>query len=107
MANNFVSTLLEKKPERWGLRGDPFFWDELKQKTQTIRLPETKADLEKLLLELFKELTGQEPEYGKSIYVNRYIGYGMSSGIVCADYWLEEGFPLIIQRFKVINNYFS
>lgn len=103
MTTIFVSSLLERKPEKWGLRGDPFFWDELKQRTQTIRLPETKADLEKLLLKLFKELIGQEPAYGESIHVDRYRANGMSSGIVCADYWLEKGFPLIIKRFEEIN----
>ncbi len=100
MTTHFLAELLIEKPLTWGLRGDPFFWEELKQRAETIKLPDTKIELEKLLRDLFKELTEQELEYGKDIHVERYKNIGMSSGWVCSDYWIDTGFPLIIQRFE-------
>ena len=29
-----LSKIFEEKPERWGFRGDPYFWDYLKEKAE-------------------------------------------------------------------------
>lgn len=100
MTNNFVSKYFENPPFQWGLRGDPYLWEEMKLKFNQENIPTTANDLDKLLRKKFKELTGELPEKGKTIYVDRYnVGSGMSSGTISSDFWLDTGFPLIFQRY--------
>lgn len=100
MENNFVSKYFESPPAQWGLRGDPCLWEEMKQRLNHENMPVTANDLEKLLHQKFKELTGEFPEKGKTIFVSRYeVTSGMSRGIISSDFWLNIGFPLIIQRY--------
>jgi hypothetical protein len=98
-SDKFVSKYFEPEPLQWGLRGDPHLWRDMKQKTATTNIPTTGPEFKKLLYKLFKELTGQEPAYGKFIHVEKYRDIGMSSGVVCSDYWLDKGFSLLIQRY--------
>jgi len=34
-----VSIIFKSKPKRWGLRGDPYLWDELEKNFSTILFP--------------------------------------------------------------------
>jgi molybdenum cofactor cytidylyltransferase len=98
LAHNSVASLITAEPA--GLRGDPHFWQAFKSLATTIAIPETVEELEKLLLEMFKELTGEYPEKGKNIFVEAFSHGGMSSGHVSSDTWLERGLPLILEAFK-------
>lgn len=98
-ADNFVSKYFDPEPIQWGLRGDPNLWRDMKQKTESTNIPTTANELEKLLHLLFKELVGEAPQKGKFIYVKKYESIGMSSGMVCSDFWLDNGFSQIIQRY--------
>lgn len=31
-----LSKIFEEKPERWGFRGDPYFWDHLKKRAENM-----------------------------------------------------------------------
>ena len=96
---NNISKFLIETPGQWGLRGDPYLWEELKEITTNMQVPASKAELEILLHELFEELIGEKPVKGKNIFVARFSKGGMSSGMICCDFWLGKGFPIIIQRF--------
>ena len=100
MSSNIISKCFENKPIRWGLRGDPYLWDEMKKKTELITLPVTVNELNKLLHGLFKELTGENPQKGKNIFVKRFDNGGMSGGVVNSDFWIDNGFPLILKRYE-------
>jgi hypothetical protein len=95
---NFLCGYFEPEPIQWGLRGDPPLWRDMKQKTVDTIAPSTICELDKLLNDLFKELTGENPQKGRNIYVKKYDQGGMSRGIVSSDFWLDRGFPLIMQR---------
>ena len=97
--SNFVSKYFGEPPSQWGLRGDPHLWEDLKKATETKKVPTTTNELEKILHKLFKELTGKDAKKGENIFVERYNLGGMSSGMVCSDFWLDKGFAIIIQRF--------
>ena len=96
---NFVAKYFDPEPIQWGLRGDPNLWRDMKLKTITRNIPTTGNDFEKLLHKLFKELTGEEPQKGKNIYVKKYETIGMSKGMISSDFWLDTGFSLLIQRY--------
>jgi hypothetical protein len=97
--DNFVSKYFDPEPIQWGLRGDPQLWRDMKQKTANTKIPKTGNAFEKLLHKLFKKLTGEDPQKGKSIYVKKYETIGMSKGFICSDFWLDTGFSLLIQRY--------
>ncbi len=97
--DKFVSKYFDPEPIQWGLRGDPHLWREMKQKTANTNIPTTGNAFEKLLNKLFKELTGEEPQKGKNIYVKKYETMGMSKGMISCDFWLDTGFSLLIQRY--------
>jgi len=96
---NFVSKYFAPEPSQWGLRGDPHLWREMKLKTKNKNIPTTANDFEKMIYKLFKELTGEEPQKGRNIYVKHYEITGMSKGMICSDFWIEKGFSLLIQRY--------
>jgi len=33
-----LSAIFEEKPERWGFRGDPYFWDHLKERAEHMEI---------------------------------------------------------------------
>lgn len=88
------------KPAGWGLRGDPYLWEEMQAAAQQIPLPDTSEELEHILHNLFRELTGELPEADKIIRISRFPQIGMSGGMVSADFWLNQVFPAVIARFN-------
>ena len=36
--NMKLSIIFEEKPERWGFRGDPYFWDYLKEHAENMEI---------------------------------------------------------------------
>lgn len=99
MKTQNLDRLFTPVPEQWGLRGDPYLWNELEQVSKLLLLPQTVCDLEDLLLVLFKNLTGKNLEKGHEIFVERFAEGGMSSGVVCCGFWLEKGIPKLKKNF--------
>ena len=61
--------------------------------------PPSTVGLERLLHALFKEITGEPIRKGKTPFVPEYDTGGVSSGMVSGDFWLEKGFPQIMQNY--------
>jgi len=99
MKQHHASKYFDKEPAQWGLRGDPLLWKELKLAFQEVNTPTSAIELEHLLHKHFKKLTGKSPQRGTDFFMKKYDEGGMSSGMVSSDFWLERGFPAIIQRF--------
>lgn len=99
MKERTAAKFFEHPPKQWGLRGDPFLWDEIKSSFEKINLPVSSSEFERLLHKSFKQLTGEKPEQGKTIFIERYNSGAMSGGFVSCDFWMEKGFSLLIQRY--------
>ena len=69
-----LSIIFEEKPKRWGLRGDPYFWDHLKQLA----------------------------EYMDFAVIDQFAHGGMSSGGVDNLWWMETGIPLLKNRLTAL-----
>ena len=102
MTNQRLAVLFQERPAQWGLRGDPFLWDELRQVSMTLVLPKTPQGLRGLLLLLISNLIGAELIPGKSVPVVRYSFGGMSSGMIAADFWLEKAILLLQNRLQEV-----
>lgn len=55
-----VSRIFKKKPEKWGFRGDPYFWEYLEKLFDNYELPFDYDQLEKIIKEEHLKLTGIE-----------------------------------------------
>lgn len=79
--------LLSKKPDQWGLRGDPYLWAEMKSHLAGQRVPSRDSELYDAVSKAFEELTGQSMESREYIFVERFAHGGMSSGYVEPEFW--------------------
>lgn len=96
-----VAELFQDEPQRWGLRGDPYLWREMRLHFEGIACPVTPDDLASLVEEAFEKLTGLPLSHADHIYVERYSHGGMSSGYVNPKFWRETAVPLLQARLPV------
>lgn len=96
---------LFKRPQHWGLRGDPYLWDELKFEFDSITTPVSVEAFKELLYIHFNKLTGYPISTNHDIYVEKYAHGGMSSGMVCIENWRNHLLPLLEDRFKNLNDH--
>ena len=98
-----LSRIFEDRPERWGFRGDPYFWDYLKERADNmdIRSPD---DLEDWIKREYQSLSGKPltDDYGDYAKIRRFAHGGMSSGGVDNQWWMEEGIPLLKSRMGAV-----
>ncbi|AIQ25829.1 hypothetical protein NYE25_15765 [Paenibacillus sp. FSL E2-8871] len=96
-----VSVIFNERPKRWGLRGDPYLWDELERYFQEVNYPCTGEEFAEIFKYAFEELTGSSlGDLDKQIYCEKYSHGGMSSGHVCLEFWIEVAIPLLIERLE-------
>jgi hypothetical protein len=95
-----LAQIFQNEPSRWGLRGDPYLWQEMETVLGALVYPATEEDLGVLLEQTYAQLTGRSIKEPGSIFIERYSHGGMSSGRVDAKFWLETGFPLLRARYR-------
>lgn len=96
---NSIAALFAPKPQTWGLRGDPYLWDELAAALGELAPPTSAAQLEALIAAAYLRLTGAPLERDEPLFVARYAHGGMSSGMVYPPFWRETAFPLLLRRY--------
>ena len=98
-----LSKMFEEKPKRWGFRGDPYFWDYLKERAENMDIisPE---ELEKWIKEEYFSLSGKvmTDEYMDFAIIEQFDHGGMSSGGVDNQWWTEEEIPLLKSRLTAL-----
>ncbi|WP_035795254.1 hypothetical protein [Butyrivibrio sp. WCD3002] len=97
-----LSQIFDKKPEQWGLRGDPYLWDEMKEVFVGESLDISTRDLANQICEYYEKAVGEPLKYGSMVYVERFAHGGMSSGHVSGEFWICCGIPLLIENFNNI-----
>ena len=105
MRAEFVACIFETEPVQWGLRGDPFLWQLLKERYQTVELPYSPKVLREEILRVFADLAGELPEPGKHYYVDKFAKthVGMSTGWISGDFWPATAIPLLMERLEQAN----
>lgn len=95
-----LSSIFEEKPEYWGLRGDPYFWNYLKEKFSNYSLPFEYNELEKIIKEEYLKLTGLELTKDSVGKCDNFEYGGMSSGAISGEFWINTALPLLEERLK-------
>ena len=94
-----LSVIFEEKPKRWGFRGDPYFWDYLKNLAENMDMISA-DELEKWIKEEYLSLSGKPltDEYMDFAVIEQFAHGGMSSGGVDNKWWFNEDIPLLKSR---------
>jgi hypothetical protein len=95
-----MGQLFEKKPIQWGLRGDPYLWQELKETLQDVDAPETITAVQKLLASTYEALTGKSILDDEHFYIERFDHGGMSRGMISPQFWREKGLPHLLRQYE-------
>lgn len=88
------------KPPQWGLRGDPYLWEEMNIVLENHMFPDTEEEFILIIEEAYKQLTNKSTKETDSIFVERYSHGGMSTGIVSPRFWREIGIPLLLSGYR-------
>ena len=103
-----LSAIFEEKPERWGFRGDPYFWDHLKELAEDMDMI-SPDELEDWIKEEYFSLSGKilTDKYMDFAVIEQFAHGGMSSGGVDNIWWTEEGIPLLRGRLAAADKAFA
>ena len=95
-----LSVIFERKPRQWGLRGDPYLWDEMKELCVGDSLDIDDYGIADFVSKYFEKTTGQPLTFDAQAYVERLAHGGMSSGSVSGSFWITRGIPLLIENLR-------
>lgn len=99
-----ISLIFDPKPEKWGLRGDPYLWDDLQKVFTTIPLPCSKTLFIHHFEKFFQELTNHPFKADTDFFqVDKYAHGGMSTGGISVNFWKKQALPLLITRLHKEN----
>jgi len=97
-----VDDLFEPPPDRWGLRGDPWVWQAMRDHLAGSYLPPTIGEVEAMLYTAFNRLVAVDlaTETEPSVFREEFAHGGMSSGGIHLETWRVELIPLLIDRAR-------
>ncbi len=101
------SELFEPEPEKWGFRGDPFLWREMKEYFGNKNIPESKGELEHSLFKYCSDRCKVSLNMAESAYVEDFDKGGMTSGQISCKWWRETGLPLLFSRCNFPPTYYD
>ncbi len=89
--------LFSYEPDSWGLRGDPFLWNEMKEHLKGISVPKRDSEIYEILSDAFQSLTGHSIESDEHFFLERFAHGGMSSGYIEPEFWRTRGFKFLCE----------
>ena len=99
---HYVSELFIEKPERYGFRGDPFFWDYLKEYFSAKEFLYSIEQIIDDIYQQFYQVSGEQLTTEANPYVQEFAHGGMSSGRLNGEFWITKGIPLLINRYRLM-----
>lgn len=94
-----IAALFREEPFRWGLRGDPWLWREMRERFAAVPCPDSADELAAAIEGMFEQLTGRPASERDPFYLEKYSHGGMSSGMVSPPFWRDVAIPLLRQRY--------
>ena len=100
-----LSKIFKEKPDRWGFRGDPYFWDHLKNLAEDMDII-SPAELEEWIKREYFSVSGKAltDKYGDFAVIEQFSHGGMSSGGVDNLWWIDTGIPLLKSRLAALRH---
>ena len=94
-----LSVIFDERPKRWGLRGDPYLWEELREECVGKDLPLTPEGVVELVCTKFESVSGVPLTCDARPYVAKYAHGGMSSGQLSGLFWMGRGMAKLLQNY--------
>lgn len=96
-----IGALFDRGVTQWGLRGDVYLWQELRERFAETPLPPSWFDLRSQLRAAVEGIIGVPLETDReAVYVPEFDpGRGMSAGSVSPAWWLRTGIPILLDRY--------
>ena len=95
-----LSVIFEDEPKKWGLRGDPFLWAELREESAGKEFPFDEDAIVEMVCRKFESVSGVPLTYDARPYVEKYAHGGMSSGHLSGLFWMGRGMAKLFENFK-------
>ena len=95
-----LKVIFEEKPKQWGLRGDPYLWDDLLENFLIYPVSIDELEFIEVFNSAFIKLTGGSIDKVDYIYVPNYDHGGMSSGMISPEFWKEVALPMLLDRLR-------
>lgn len=93
----FNSNMLEGKKAR----GDKVLWEEFAKYYSNYEFEYNKDKFKEEFSNIFKNITGKELLKNKIYYIKKFdLGYGLSSGEIYTNYWIDTVLPYIFNTLK-------
>ncbi len=102
--DNDLSLIFERRPWQWGLRGDPYMWDDLQSRCMGKSADMDEYDLAHMVFDFFEETTGEALSMDSRPYVEKYAHGGMSSGGLSGEFWISKGIPMLVENLRRIKS---
>jgi hypothetical protein len=100
MRKDLNNTLFEPEPTQWGLRGDPYLWQEMKIHFADKPMPPSVDDLVSYLELAFETITEKPITTESPFRVERFSHGGMSSGGISPQFWRDTLIPMLVGRYN-------
>lgn len=99
-----VTDLFDPAPTRWGLRGDPWVWQAMRDQFNGTYLPPSLGEVEAMLYAAFNRLVRVDlaTEMEPSVYREEFAHGGLSSGGIHIETWRVELIPLLVDRARAL-----
>lgn len=98
-----AAVLFEPAPDKWGLRGDPHLWKDMRHAFRSVWLPISAEEFTKKFNDIFEKITGERLSVTCRPRLSRYGSGGMSGGQVSGAFWLNEVLPMLVERLVTYN----
>ena len=95
-----IGDLFEEEPIQWGLRGDPYLWRDMREYFRDSPLPPNDFIFRNLINEVYYSLTAHRFDEKKPFGLKKYAHGGMSSGMICPEFWQGSGINLLRERYS-------
>lgn len=99
MQHQNLSVLFTQRPEKYGYRGDYYFWEYLEHYFQEHPEFSKKEDIINIIQQRFKQLSGVDLTADAMPCVQELSHGGMSSGFLSGAFWLNVAIPLLLERY--------
>jgi hypothetical protein len=97
------SKLFMEKPDSWGLRGDPYLWEDLIIAGKDISMPENKDDVIATFKKLIEKVTEHNYPLENNVYIDKYNHGGMSQGCISKEFWNITALDIVLKKFDDIS----
>lgn len=103
VARPTMADAFKSEPSQWGLRGDPYVWDRMRELLEGVGVPVDRVEQRRLLRAAFRTVVGVDVEHEAEedrVHIAELDHGGQSGGWVDLVTWRERLMPILEARLS-------